>query len=186
MNQPLIREALAEDAAALIDLIQRLYAETKFLLYEPGESVPTADQYARRIHENALREDGVMFLVETDQTPVGVILGNRGGARKTRHSLFLVMGLLKSHWRQGLGTALLRVAERWAVERGVHRLELTVQTTNTRAVALYQQAGFQHEGTKRHSLQVQGQYADEWLMSKLLDAVGSGGPPAATGEIGDA
>jgi RimJ/RimL family protein N-acetyltransferase len=170
MNQPHVREAVAEDAAALIALVRRLYAETEFLLYEPGEFVPPIVEYARRIHETSLREDGVMFLVEANNARVGVLFGNRGGARKTRHSLFLVMGLLKSHWHQGIGTALLRAVEQWAAEHGVHRLELTVQTTNIRAIALYQRAGFQHEGTKRHSLRVQGQNTDEWLMSKLLDA----------------
>lgn len=44
-----IREATAEDAAAVIALFQQLYSETRFLLYEPGESVPGIEEYTRRI-----------------------------------------------------------------------------------------------------------------------------------------
>ena len=60
-------------------------------------------------------------------------------------------------------------AERWARERGgIHRLELTVMAHNFKAVALYERAGFTIEGSRRHSLLVDGSYVDEHYMAKLL------------------
>jgi len=57
----------------------------------------------------------------------------------------------------------------WAKQQHIHRLELTVMTHNTVGIALYKKQGFAIEGTKRHSLLINGQYVDEFYMSKLLD-----------------
>jgi RimJ/RimL family protein N-acetyltransferase len=165
-----IREAMPEDAAAVVALFQLLYSETDFLLYEPGESVPQVDQYAERIREVAKKENGIMFVAESGRDVVGIIFGNRGIAKKTRHSLFLVMGVRRSNWSQGVGRGLLEAVENWATTRQLHRLELTVQTSNTRAIALYEKMGFGREGIKRHSLKNNGRYVDEFLMSKLIAA----------------
>ena len=51
----------------------------------------------------------------------------------------------------------------------MHGLELTVMTHNTAGIALYKKQGFAIEGTKRHSLLINGQFIDEFYMSKLLD-----------------
>ena len=51
----------------------------------------------------------------------------------------------------------------------MHGLELTVMTHNTAGIALYKKQGFAIEGTKRHSLLLNGQFIDEFYMSKLLD-----------------
>ncbi|QQP13453.1 LD-carboxypeptidase [Lysinibacillus agricola] len=44
----------------------------------------------------------------------------------------------------------------------------SVMANNTAGVALYEKMGFEIEGTKRHSLYVDGEYMDEYYMSKLL------------------
>lgn len=163
-----IRLARPDDAAALIALHERLSTETDFVLYEPGERVLRAEEYSARIDAVAKAESGVTFVAETGGALVGVIFGNRGGARKTRHTLTLALGVLEAHWGRGVGGSLLRAVETWAASRKLHRLELTVHTANRRAVALYEKMGFEREGTKRHSLHIKGHYADEWLMAKLL------------------
>jgi RimJ/RimL family protein N-acetyltransferase len=53
----------------------------------------------------------------------------------------------------------------WSREAGLRRVELTVHTTNVRAVNLYLRSGFQVEGVRRSSLLVSGKYVDEYLMS---------------------
>ncbi|KHF26789.1 putative acetyltransferase YhhY [Anoxybacillus sp. BCO1] len=63
---------------------------------------------------------------------------------------------------------LLTELERWAREKGVHRLELTVVIDNAPAISLYQKMGFEQEGVKRHSLNINGRYVDEYCMAKLL------------------
>ncbi len=63
---------------------------------------------------------------------------------------------------------LLTELERWARNRHIHRLELTVVADNQRALSLYRKMGFEQEGVKRHSLLIHGQYVDEYYMVKLL------------------
>lgn len=53
----------------------------------------------------------------------------------------------------------------WAPSAGLKRLELTIHTTNDRAIALYRRHGFAVEGTRECSLLVDGQYVDEHLRS---------------------
>ncbi len=82
--------------------------------------------------------------------------------------MFLVMGVLQGSSRQGVGRALLQAIEAWAVSKSIHRLELTVNATNSRAIRLYERSGFGYEGTKRDSLFIDGAYVNEFYMSKLL------------------
>ena len=77
--------------------------------------------------------------------------------------------LYQAYWNQGVGRSLLGAIEGWAKTRGLHRLELTVQATNDRAIMLYEGIGFVREGTKRDSIKIGAGYVDEFFMSKLID-----------------
>jgi len=58
--------------------------------------------------------------------------------------------------------------ERWAREKEIRRLELTVVVHNEAALAFYRRMGFEIEGRKKHSLLINNCYVDEYLMAKLL------------------
>jgi len=77
------------------------------------------------------------------------------------------IGIARSHWGQGIGTAMVREAVEWSARSGLKRLELTVHTTNLAALSVYLRCGFQVEGVRRCSLLVEGRYVDEYLMSLL-------------------
>jgi RimJ/RimL family protein N-acetyltransferase len=164
-----IREAEPRDAAALITLFEKLYAETDFLLYEPGEWTSTEAEQARHLEESSRTGGRATFVCEADGELIGVTFGNRGSARRTRHSLHIVIGVLQAWVGRGIGRALLDALEAWARVRGLHRLELTVAVTNRRAIALYDKCGFEREGVKRHSHRIDGKYVDSLYMSKLID-----------------
>jgi RimJ/RimL family protein N-acetyltransferase len=55
----------------------------------------------------------------------------------------------------------------WSLAAGLKRLELTVHTTNLRAVSVYLRHGFLVEGMHRSSLLVDGKYVDEYFMSLI-------------------
>jgi RimJ/RimL family protein N-acetyltransferase len=162
------REAIPEDAQRLIAPFETLYAKTKFLLSEPGESIPLVERYAARIGEGSKAGSEFWFVAETAGQLIGVCFARRGFAKRNRHSLFLVMGVLEAWSGRGIGRALLQAIEQSALSRAIHRLELTVNTRNARAMTLYEKFGFVCEGTKRHSLFVDGEYIDELYMAKLL------------------
>jgi RimJ/RimL family protein N-acetyltransferase len=81
-----------------------------------------------------------------------------------------VVGIRHKFAGQGIGKKLFEALERWAVEHGLHRLELTVMCHNERAIRLYQKMGYNIEGVKQDSLRVDGRYVDEYYMAKILDA----------------
>ena len=165
-----IRVVTPEDASSVIALFERLYSETSFLLYDAGESTPRVEDYAKRIADGRARESFVMLVAENCDGLIGFTCGARGNARRNRHSLFLVLGVLRSQWHRGVGRSLLEAIEDWALAHGIHRLELTVRMDNERALQLYEKMGFMREGTKRHSLQIEGRFIDEHYMSKLIAA----------------
>ena len=166
-----VREALCSDSARLIAFFKRLYSETDFMLFEPGEFTLTEEEQARRIEQMAKSQSGAMFVCEIDGDIIGVCFGNRGIARRTRHSVHVVIGVLRAWTGGGVGRLLLEALEGWARSNGVHRLELTVAVDNLRAIALYEKLGFEREGVKRHSRKIEGIYGDEYYMSKLIHKV---------------
>ena len=164
----LVRTAREGDAEALLGLLKRLDDESRFMMYEPGERTTTVGEQREILGAILACGNGTFLLAEEDGRPVGFLEATGGAFRRNRHVAHLVLGVLGEHSGRGIGTALMGEVERWARGRGVHRLELTVMAHNAAAVALYEKAGFAIEGTRRHSLLVDGSYVDEYYMAKLL------------------
>jgi L-phenylalanine/L-methionine N-acetyltransferase len=84
------------------------------------------------------------------------------------HVRGLGIAVAKDCQGQGVGdrlmTGLLDWADNWA---GVLRIELTVFTDNTHAIALYQRHGFVQEGVMRAYALRDGVYADTLAMARL-------------------
>jgi RimJ/RimL family protein N-acetyltransferase len=164
-----IRQATAADGLALLALRTRLDHETTFMMLEPGERTTTAEEETERLRGAAEQGNPLVLVAEADGQLVGYLSLEFGQYRRVRHSGYIVVGILQAYTGRGIGTGLFQLMEARAREAGLHRLELTVMTHNQAGVALYRKMGFQIEGTKRHSLQVNGTYVDEHYMAKLLD-----------------
>jgi len=67
-----------------------------------------------------------------------------------------------------VGTKLFEYITNWAKQEQIHRLELTVIENNEQAIHLYKKMGFEIEGIKKDSLQINDSYVNELYMSKLL------------------
>lgn len=165
-----IREAEKDDAKELLVVFKKLDAETKFMLFEPGErktSIVEQEDTIQRFKESLSK---IVLLAVDDKRDeiVGVVIGIGNELKRNRHVLSCVIGVLQEFTGNGVGSSLLLNLEAWARKSGVHRLELTVMEHNERAKKLYQKFGFQAEGVKRNSLKMGGRYVNEILMSKLI------------------
>ena len=138
------------------------------MMYEPGERTTTVREQQELLRSALAGGNGTVLLAEEGGRPAGFLEATGGVFRRNRHVVHLVVGVLKAYAGRGIGTALMNEVERWARERGIHRLELTVMAHNLGAVALYEKAGFAIEGTRKHSMLVDGSYVDEHYMAKLL------------------
>lgn len=163
-----IRHAEASDAKSLLKLFKQIDNETNFMLLEPDERTTTIEDQKKIIQDFAKSDTKAMIVAEENGDLLGFIIGVGNTTRRNRHSLYCVIGLIQSATGQVLGNQLLSNLEKWAKLHGITRLELTVLCHNTRAIRLYKKFGFEVEGTKRHSLKIDGEYFDEFLMSKLL------------------
>lgn len=77
-----------------------------------------------------------------------------------RHSGALGMGLLAGFRGRGLGRKLLEATIDAALAAGLTRVDLEVYDSNGPAIALYERAGFRHEGRKRAARVLDGRVED--------------------------
>lgn len=157
------------DAEQFLSLCRQLDEETHFMLLEPGERTTTLDQQRERIQRILGQANQTIFVAEAEGRLVGYIAGMGGDYQRNRKTVHIVIGILQSYSGQGIGKRLFQALEEWAVEQGIHRLELVVMTHNQRGIALYQRMGYQVEGVKRDDLYVDGGFIDQYMMAKLLE-----------------
>jgi RimJ/RimL family protein N-acetyltransferase len=163
-----IRPIHPDDSEKLVNLILQVERESDFMLFESGERKLTPEQQQSRIESMEKEKNSTIFIAEVSGKLIGYLIAIGGVARRNRHSVYLVVGILEKYRGKGVGTRLFMELENWAREHHIHRLELTVMTSNQAAISLYRKMGFEIEGIKRDSLLVNGEYVDEYYMSKLL------------------
>jgi RimJ/RimL family protein N-acetyltransferase len=164
----LIRPIEEADAEACLALARAIDAESRFMMYEPGERQTTVEQQVERIRAIRASDNKLTLVVEHEGQLVGYLGAMGGDFHRNHHSIHIFVGILERFTGQGLGRRLFEETERWARRQGLHRLELTVMRHNARGLALYQKMGFEIEGTRRDSLKVDGECVDEICMAKLL------------------
>jgi RimJ/RimL family protein N-acetyltransferase len=164
----LIREIKLDDAESFVNLIKKVESESKFMLFESGERSISLEEQVKRIEVMRKSENSTILIAEEDKQLIGYLIAIGGNAKRNKHSVYLVIGVLAQYRGLGVGTQLFEQLEKWATEHDVHRLELTVVTRNETGIRLYKKMGYDIEGTKRHSLYIEGNYVDEYYMSKFL------------------
>jgi RimJ/RimL family protein N-acetyltransferase len=163
-----LREIHVTDAEAYLDLLKEIEHESPYSLLKPNERQTTVREQMDEITDILSRDNQTIFVVE-DGPKLVAWLGAFGQSyERVHHSVIIGIGVRKGYRRQGWGTLLFMELEKWAKKQGIRRLELLVQSDNKPAISLYRKMGFQIEGTKRESYQIEGRYVDEYLMSRLL------------------
>ena len=163
----MIRIAESADAAGLAVLMEEADA-SGFMLYNPGERSIPPEKLAKRIEAFRESPESEWFVAEEDGMVAGYMMLRGSQLQRTRHSLYLVIGVAEAFRRRGIGRQLFEAMEDWAQKKQIRRIELTVIRNNVPALSLYQKMGFEIEGTKRDSLLIDGEYRDELYLSKLI------------------
>ncbi|PKR77665.1 GNAT family N-acetyltransferase [Halalkalibacillus sediminis] len=164
----IIREIKTSDAENLAVLIQQVEGSSQYMLWEKGERNFQSDNQLKMIESMKDNENSTILVAEVENGLIGYLLVIGGNTKRNRHSGSIVIGILKGYRGKGVGTLLFGELEQWASKHNLRRLELTVVTRNKAGLSLYKKMGFEIEGTKKGSLYIDGEYLDEYYMSKIL------------------
>lgn len=136
-----------------------------WLLYEPMDEAEFEPIYVNLLSQACL------YVFEQNGESVGMCKLLPMPYRNS-HVLYLGgVAIDPIHAGKGYGQTMLQEILAWAQLRGFLRIELTVATFNTRAIALYEKAGFVQEGVLRQFtyLKSENRIIDEVLMSYLIN-----------------
>lgn len=138
-----LRNAEAPDGVAVLESFLQAHAETDYLLSYPDENQMDAEQESRFLARKAESPNEIEVIALMEGKIVGTAgIDAVGAFYKLRHRAEFGVNILKEYWGLGVGRALMEACIQCAREAGYAQLELSVVAENTRAIALYQKAGF--------------------------------------------
>lgn len=132
------------------------------------ESRRTAESYRARL--GGTPDDSITFGAFRGDLLVGAITLERDLRTKVRHIGHVVGTMVHAdEMRQGVGRALVdALVAHAAADEDLHQLTLTVTSSNTAAVRLYEQAGFTRYGVLPRAIRVADRFHDKDLMRLSL------------------
>ena len=159
-----VRAARREDVEQLLDLVESVAAEGRWI-----GSEPPIDREARRrqLEETVDGDDRNVRYVAVAH---GVVVGSLGMELRPYNVADLGM-FVHREWRgRGVGSVLLEAGIEWARSAGAHKVALQLWPHNHAALALYRKFGFQQEGLlRRHYPRRNGELWDALVMGLVLD-----------------
>jgi hypothetical protein len=159
-----VRRVTRRDIDGIIRLWQALADERKYITTETV-TVEQKNRWAKSVYDQ-----GVLWvLAEIEGGLAGSLsLARHRDSEKTRHVRNLAMGVARQYRGMGVGTALMDYAVRWARQRKVKKIVLSVFSTNRKAIALYGKFGFVDEGRRKLQFLIDGKYVDEIMMGRFV------------------
>lgn len=164
-----IKNATVDMAQQIIDYVKLASGETANLLTTPEEFTVTLEQEQKHIQSMLEgRLNNQLVAMEGNQI-VGLCgLHGRSGRKRVSHVASVGITVLKSHWGQGIGYALMKEQERYAKENGIAKINLEVRTDNQAAINLYLKCGYEKEGINKRSMLINGEYIDTFYMGLCI------------------
>ncbi len=159
-----IRPSRSSDAASYHRMWKAVVDEGRWVR---TESVGSVKDY-RRTLADSWSDDRARFVALAWGQVVGLITIERMTHPVNRHVATLGMAI-EASWRgQGLGSALMAHAMRWARQVGIEKITLEVYPDNDGAIALYRKFGFREEGRLAGQSKKSFGYRDEVIMSRWV------------------
>lgn len=162
----IIRPVTEDDAQDLLDFMDSVIAEEIYLEIE--KLPPTVEDEKAFLRRYIDSDDRAMFVAEVSGKAIGNVGVERGSTGKRKHTAHIGVAIMKPYREMGIGTALMEEAIAWADSQGVEKAFLSVFSTNTRAIKLYEKLGFEPEGKQEKHFKLKDGYADKLYMAKWL------------------
>jgi RimJ/RimL family protein N-acetyltransferase len=165
-----IRSALKQDAAAILDLSKSVIGEEVYQLTSRSEFKMTIEAEEKWIESHLTNPNHIILVAETNSKIVGLLDFSNGHRQRIAHTGEFGMSVERSGRDQGIGSLLLRVLIEWATQnKTIEKIGLSVHSNNDRAIALYKKMGFEIEGVRKRDLKYgEGQYIDTVVMGRFV------------------
>jgi L-phenylalanine/L-methionine N-acetyltransferase len=162
-----IREMQLADAEGYLSAIREVISEPQRTLVVQESEIWSPEEFARNLQPWSA--EGVRLVADLAGEIVGAInLRRTSKVLAERHIGTFGIFLTQNGRGLGLGQALLEVAEEWARDVGVSRLQICVFAHNERAQNLYRSMGYEVEGYVKSAMRFPEGDVDEYRLAKLL------------------
>ncbi|MFP5219622.1 MAG: GNAT family acetyltransferase [Actinomycetes bacterium] len=121
----------------VVDLPDHLHDAAVRLWHEAGLTRPWNDPVADLARALEGPSSTVLAALDTDRLVGTVMLGHDG-----HRGWVYYLAVDRAARRQGVGSALVRAAEQWLVDRRIVKLQLMVRVDNDVAVGFYRALGY--------------------------------------------
>lgn len=166
-----IREARADDAAALLEMFRKSVSETDFLMTTPAEAHNLTIEQERDFITGYLRNSDQLFLIgDVEGEIAGTLSVTQAKLKKQQHVGEFGIVVLQKYWNMGIARRMINTMMHWADSHPVIQyIHLQVMANNEKAIRLYQQSGFLEEGRKTKAVcQSPDNFQDIILMGKWI------------------
>lgn len=166
----LIRSAVKQDAAAILELSKDVIREEIYQLTSGAEFKMTIDAEEKWIESHLSNPNHIILVAEMNSEIVGLLDFSNGHRQRIAHTGEFGMSVEKSVRDQGIGSLLLEVLIEWAAQnKTIEKIGLNVHSNNERAIALYKKMGFEIEGIRKRDLKYgDDQYVDTTVMGRFV------------------
>lgn len=159
------------DADRFLAHMQAIVTETDLLLQSADDELPDP-MTQRAILDQLSRIQNCLCLIAhrpglMRQELLGSITLLGGTTRRSKHIAKLGMGVRRFAWRKGIGRRLVEESLSWATQSPVvERVALQVYASNTGAMKLYEDMGFEIDGRLVEEVQLENRLEDLITMSR--------------------
>lgn len=164
-----IRDIEPADAAAIVGILNPIIAARAYTVFVEPFSVDAERDFIVNFPSRGIWKVAVR---SSDRRLLGFQLLEPFGAYTKAFEHVGVLGTYVDleQRRQGVATALFAATFATARQKGYEKIFTFVRADNAAALATYRAQGFEMIGTARRHAKIDGQYIDEILIEKRLDA----------------
>ncbi len=160
-----LRPAMKIDAKEIIKAADAIVESREYIQKEKARSLSEEQAFIDKVE----KEGHLYAVVEVDGKIHGIARVLRGELEMKRHCGVFRTWISENVQGIGIGKSIMKYALDWCEKEGLHKLWLTVFSSNTIAHKLYEQYGFVIEGVQEDQLCIKGEFEDEIYMAYFFE-----------------
>ncbi|NEZ46112.1 GNAT family N-acetyltransferase [Clostridium niameyense] len=168
-TEVIIRKAEKKDAQNMINFYNVVGGETTFLSFGKNEFKMPLNDYENFIESTNAEKNSIVLVATINDEIISIATVESPQKAKGRHVGEFGIVISQKYCGLGLGTELMTILIEWAKSNGItKKISLVTNETNSTAIKLYKNLGFEEEGILRNECFIDGVYSNLIYMGLLL------------------